>query len=214
MRTPRTLLPAVLGLLLLAAGPSGCNKEEQERRYCDSLGCYACVGDRCYPVPGDPVRPDPSQVMTCDNDSACGTGRVCNLGRCEAACTDHSSCRSGNVCISGRCRPADSAQCGVVGALCTDASQCGAGRTCVDRACAKLCPDQKCPLGQVCKDGACVEDPSPQVAQCTYDHDCDAGTGAFRCVNAYCLPRCTTNETCTNGASCIKGLCRADRRAG
>src|SRR5207253_1906039 len=111
------------------------------------------------------------------------------------------------------CRPTGSAQCGVVGALCTEAAQCGAGRTCVDKACGRLCADNKCALGQVCQGGACIEDPAPKVAQCQFDFDCDAGKGAFRCVNAYCLSKCSdAGAQCGEDAACVKGLCRADRR--
>lgn len=209
-------IPAMLGsflaLGLVLTGLAGCNKDDQERRYCDQTGCYACVGDRCYPVPGDPTRPDPGTVTTCDNDSACGAGRVCNLGRCETACTDDANCKSGNACIAGRCRPSDAAKCGVTGALCVEDSTCGSGRSCVGRACAAACKDGGCALGQVCLNSACVDDPKPAVAQCVYDVECGGAQGGFRCINAYCMPSCTDAKSCTGGASCVKGVCRADKR--
>ena len=111
-------------LALLSALP-GCEKdpEQAERRYCDQSGCYACLGENCYPVPGDPTKPaDPppaGTVTSCDSDAVCGANRVCNLAKCVDACKDSSSCKSGENCMSGRCRPSDSAICGVAGALCT-----------------------------------------------------------------------------------------------
>lgn len=211
----RTQGPALLGILLFVAGMTACNKEDEKRRYCDQSGCFECVGERCYPVPGDPTLPGQGQVSTCDNDSSCGAGRVCNLGRCEAACAEDANCKSGNTCIAGRCRPTGSASCGVVGALCTEDSQCGEGRGCVARACAARCDggQAKCALGQVCLNGACVEDPAPVMAQCVFDADCGQGKGGFRCVNAYCLPACADAKACGEGAACVKGLCRADRRS-
>ena len=52
------LLLTVLGVM------AGCDKDnnQAERRYCDNGGCYACVGDKCYPVPGDPAKPDPDPI--------------------------------------------------------------------------------------------------------------------------------------------------------
>jgi Cys-rich repeat protein len=207
-RLATPLLLAVLGLF------SACDKDGDQkntRRYCDTTGCFECVSDRCYPVPGEPAKPDQptgGTVTTCDNDAACGDAKVCNLGRCEPACRDNSACASGSACISGRCRPAGAEQCGVGGALCSSDAQCGTGRVCVAKACATACPDSKCPVGQVCSAGACVEDPSPASPQCTFDLDCGGG---FRCINAYCLPTCTDSKQCSGGASCVKGTCRGSR---
>lgn len=207
-RLATPLLLAVLGLF------SACDKDGDQkntRRYCDTTGCFECVSDRCYPVPGEPAKPDQpaGTVTTCDTDAACGdASKVCNLGRCEAACRDDSACASGSACISGRCRPAGADKCGVGGALCASDAQCGTGRVCVAKACATACPDSKCPVGQVCSAGACVEDPSPASPQCTFDLDCGGG---FRCINAYCLPSCSDSKQCSGGASCVKGTCRGSR---
>jgi hypothetical protein len=195
---------------------SGCDKptDQPTRRYCDQSGCYECSSSdtsRCYPVAGDPVKPDPGTVTTCDNDAACGASKVCNLGRCEASCTDDKSCASGLACVAGRCRPGDSATCGTAGARCTADTQCGANQKCVGRVCATSCPDNKCARGQVCSAGSCIEDPSPASPQCQFDVDCNAGKGGFRCVNAYCLAACAESSSCQDGATCLKGLCRGSR---
>ena len=205
---------ALLGVVLIACGIAACNKDQNQRDYCDATGCYHCANGSCYPVPGQPTVTGPGTATACDNDSACGAGQVCNLGTCQAACSGDSDCKSGDVCISGRCRPSTSTQCGVSGALCTGDAQCGSGRTCVGNACAASCQADatKCVPGQVCQNGACVEDPHPAMAQCVFDYDCSKGQG-FRCINAYCLPQCSDNTACTGGAACIKGVCRADRRA-
>ena len=71
-----------------------------------------------------------------------------------------------------------------------------------------------CALGQVCKDGACIDDPAPQMAQCTFDFDCNAGKGGSRCVNAYCLPTCTEASQWWGGETWARGTCRAGKRAG
>jgi hypothetical protein len=61
----------------------------------------------------------------------------------------------------------------------------------------------------VCSGGACVEDPSPQVAQCEFDSDC--GT-AFRCINAYCHTLCASDDQCGGGTVCDRGVCRTSYR--
>lgn len=212
-RLSSIVMPLVLGLL--SALP-GCDKDpaQAERRYCDQSGCYACVGENCYPVPGDATKPPDApttSVSACDSDAACGAGRVCDIGKCVAACTDNSACKVGNNCVAGRCRPTDAAACGLVGSLCTTDSACASGSTCVNRACATSCAvsGSKCALGQVCVSGACVEDPSPTSPQCVFDADC--GASGFRCINAYCLSNCTDNKQCQGGAVCQKGVCRGNR---
>jgi hypothetical protein len=216
--TPVSLFSRLAMPLLFAVGLiSACDKgnDQAERRYCDQSGCYACTGGSCYPVPGDPAKPDPGPTgsTTCDNDAACGDGKLCNVGRCEPACKDDSSCASGLSCVTGRCRPSGATQCGLSGGVCTADAQCGASAKCVNKTCASLCPDNKCALGQVCSAGACVEDPAPAATQCQFDLDC-GGAGAFRCINAYCLPTCSDNKQCTSGATCVKGTCRGSRFPG
>ena len=211
-RLTTLVLPLLLTVLGVMAGCDNGNNQT-ERRYCDSGGCYACVGDKCYPVPGDPAKPDPvpGSGTTCDSDAACGAGNLCNLGKCAPSCGSDASCASGETCISGHCRPASAQQCGIAGAICTADAQCGSSRTCVNNACANSCATAACALGQVCSAGACVEDQAPKSAQCLYDADCAAGKGGFRCVNAYCLPTCSASTQCTSGASCVSGICRGNR---
>lgn len=196
---------------------SGCDKptDKPTRRYCDQSGCYECSDsstNSCYPVAGEPVKPDPGPISTCDNDAACGAAKVCNLGKCEPSCTDDKACAAGQACISGRCRPSDSATCGTSGARCTTDTQCGSSQKCVGRVCATNCADSsKCASGQVCSSGSCIEDPSPAMPQCTFDTDCNSAKGGFRCINAYCLAVCADSSSCQNGASCLKGVCRGTR---
>lgn len=217
-RIAKPMLPLLFAALGVLAGCDNGNGQA-ERRYCDSSGCYGCVGDKCYPVPGDPAKPDPGPTKpgtpgTCDTDAACGAGNLCNLGRCEKACTTDASCAGGESCISGRCRPMGAPQCGIAGALCTADAQCGANRKCVNRACASDCTANACALGQVCSNGSCIEDPAPMSTECLFDVDCGGGKGGFRCVNAYCLPTCKTSVECTGGAACVSGICRGNRMSG
>jgi len=209
----RMALLAVPALCAVLGGLSGCDKstEEAERRYCDQSGCFACRGDRCYPVAGDPVKPTPPDVSSCDNDAACGADKLCNLGKCEAACKDNSACKSGYSCLSGRCRPSDAASCGIARALCSDDTQCGTNQKCVNRTCALSCASGKCPTGQVCDSGACVDDPAPKSPECSFDADCGGGKGGFRCINAYCLATCSATTDCASGGTCFKGVCRGGR---
>jgi len=194
---------------------AGCDKDpgQAERRYCDQSGCYACIGENCYPVPGDATKPptDPNTpVGSCDNDATCGTGKVCDIGKCVEACADNSACKVGNNCVSGRCRPSDAQTCGLVGSLCTTDSQCALGSHCVNRACAASCvTGATCAIGQVCTSGSCIEDPAPATKQCAFDADC--GASGFRCINAYCLTRCTDSKQCQSNAVCQKGVCRGNR---
>lgn len=210
---------AAAGMMLLVAGLYACNNNPQSgQQYCDSTGCYQCstAGTNCYPVPGTPTGPSVGGVTACANDSSCPSGQVCNLGDCQTECKADSDCISGDTCINGRCRPQGSAQCGTAGAFCTASSQCGTNRTCVTGACGNDCTgNSNCATGQTCQSGVCLEDPSPVAAQCQFDYDCGA-QGGYRCVNAYCLQKCTANSQCPSsdvGATCVMGLCRADRRA-
>ena len=209
----RMALLAVPALCAVLGGLSGCDKstEEAERRYCDQSGCFACRGDRCYPVAGDPVKPTPPDVSSCDNDAACGADKLCNLGKCEAACKDNSACKSGYSCLSGRCRPSDAASCGIARALCSDDTPCGTNQKCVNRTCALSCASGKCPTGQVCDSGACVDDPAPKSPECSFDADCGGGKGGFRCINAYCLATCSATTDCASGGTCFTGVCRGGR---
>jgi hypothetical protein len=206
---------ALFGALLLTLSLGACNngQQQQTRSYCDSTGCYNCIGDQCYPTSGNPTTTNPAPGTACTSDAACGSGNVCNLGLCQAGCGADTDCTSGDTCISGRCRPAGSATCGTAGAFCAAATNCGSERSCVAGSCASACAaDADCVLGQVCSNSACVNDPSPKVAQCLFDIDCANGAGGFRCINAYCMKNCTATSDCKSGATCLQGTCRADPR--
>jgi hypothetical protein len=215
-------MPLVLPFVLTVLGLgvlSGCDKGNgpSERRYCDQSGCYACLSDNnCYPVPGDPSMPapNPNNPSSCDTDAQCGTGMLCNLGKCNPGCAADASCPAGDICAAGHCRPAGSPQCGIAGAICTADTQCGTDRACIARECANSCATSSCAHGQVCAASFCIEDPAPLAAECLYDGDCGGGQGGFRCINAYCLPTCKAAADCSNGASCVTGICRGNRLAG
>ena len=211
MVTPRTFSTLFGMLLLTSMGLLAACNNDQNRSYCDSSGCYTCNGNQCYPTQGNPNNPNPPS-SACADDSNCPAGEVCNLGTCQSACQADSNCTSGDVCISGRCRPSGSASCGVAGAICNASGSpaCGANQRCMNGSCGSLCPNGQCANGQVCSGGACEEDPSPAQAQCLFDLDCGAA-GGFKCVNAYCLPRCSADTDCSGVAVCLKGLCRGGR---
>jgi MYXO-CTERM domain-containing protein len=132
--------------------------------------------------------------LACDDgqcvDSACvgmhcDAGKVCQQGRCLAACDDV-VCPLGQLCRSGVCKD----PCAAV--------SCKAGSVCREGACLESCQCSGCKAGLSCdgSTGSCV-DPGCEGKVCPAGSACSQGACVDACQNAHC-PR---------GASCQNGQC-------
>ncbi len=173
--------------------------------FCAPKGMNPTVVDPGPTGPGSTVQPG----TFCAADAECGSGRLCNVGRCIAMCSG-SSCGSGQQCLAGRCYLEGATACGISGAvLCNASSQCGVGRTCASGQCTSSCESSaQCGLGQTCQSSLCKDGPA-LTAQCNFDQECGV---AFRCINAYCHPLCSSDEQCGSTNFCDQGVCRANNR--
>lgn len=86
----------------------------------------------------------------CRTDGDCGTGQICNKGRCEAGCRTSETCPDGQVCQDNQCVP------------CKTDQDCGEGGRCRNGKCLKpgVCEtDDDCPENHECQNGTCVAPP-------------------------------------------------------
>ena len=117
----------------------------------------------------------------CPNDSACGTGRICENNVCITGnCHTNANCSSGQVCVGNSCT------------ACTSNAQCGTGQVCL-------------PNG-TCTPGNCLTG-----ANCTAAQVCKANTCGVCATDGECISTTTghgANHLCING-SCVAGNCRA-----
>ena len=94
--------------------------------------------------PGSPAWGEDN--VSCEGDSDCHHGEVCEGGICVPCCQNASDCRAGECCdpLTRQCNTS----CG-----CASDSDCGAGKCCdpVAKACAPCCTaSSSCGSGRVC----------------------------------------------------------------
>lgn len=115
----------------------GCGGKKPKTPACDGnddcQGGLVCVNKQC---------------VQCADDDACGPGKVCRAGACEAKpeCAKDDDCADGKVCQAGKCQ------------ACTADSECGPGGKCNAGACkrATACTtDEQCADDEDCIDGYC-----------------------------------------------------------
>lgn len=204
---------ACLGLALLV-GVSACDlyfpPSEDHYQYCDSTGCYDCVGDSCSPIGGDGYY--------CSSSAQCASGCYCDLtagdpsyGTCVEAgyCTDSSMCPVGYHCDERQsCVPDDQPS------YCYADTDCGPGSYC-DEIYGVCYPSSTCGTGSDCPTGtACDSRGTCVPVECTSDQNCgpgcycDTGTGA--CVETgYCATDadCGANSYCDESRqTCVPGI--------
>lgn len=127
-----------------------------------------------------------------NGDDLCGTGEVCDRGRCVAGCLGGEfGCFGGLVCNDrGFC----------VEPACADV-ECPTGEVCVGGTCKAPCDGIECPLGQVCRVGACV-DPCDGIV-CDAGQVCDGGVCKANCD---CAP-CAEGAVCSTSGACVDEGC-------
>jgi hypothetical protein len=198
----RRVALACFGLAALV-GVSACDlyfpPAQDHYQYCDSTGCYDCVGDSCTPVGGN--------GYTCSSSNQCATGCYCDLapadysyGTCVETgfCTDSSQCPAGDHCDARQtCVPDNQPS------TCTADAQCAAGSYCdvTTGACVPTTTcgaNGTCPAGTACDSrGTCVP------VECTSDANC--GTGCYcDTTTGQCIETgyCSTDADCATGSYC------------
>ncbi|MCE9580666.1 MAG: hypothetical protein K8W52_46525 [Deltaproteobacteria bacterium] len=193
---------ACLGLALLV-GVSACDlyfpPSQDHYQYCDSTGCYDCVGDSCSPVGGNGYY--------CASNADCATGCYCDTnpadysyGTCVETgfCTDSSQCPTGSHCDGRQSCVPDNQQ-----TACYADTDCAAGSYC-DEATGACLPSTtctaagQCPTGSTCDSrGTCVPVECTDNTQCGVGCYCDTTNGT--CVET---GYCTTDADCATGSYC------------
>jgi peptidoglycan-associated lipoprotein len=121
----------VLGLV------ASCGKKKPKTPACegnaDCQGGLVCLNGTC---------------VQCTDDDACGAGKVCRAGACEAKpeCVKDADCADGKVCQAGVCQ------------ACASDGECGPGGKCQAGACLRptaCTTDEQCADDEDCIDGYC-----------------------------------------------------------
>ena len=143
----------------------------------------------------------------CFHDSDCGSGSICESGKCIDACRSDDNCPFTTACINRRCQD----PCSVFGACgrnalcraenhkavcsCPAEFKGDAGKFC-DRAIVQtpLChTDSACQFGYICETGSCVEG-------CRNDDGCVPDK---TCYNRQCMDPCSFNNACGSNTDCV-----------
>jgi hypothetical protein len=171
----------------------------------------------------------------CDDQDACSTGDLCEIGVCKASGT--LVCTTSNPCAVASCVAASGCVDAPKDGPCDDKNPCTGPDLCADLACAgapltSACDDgDACTVGDVCAGGACVGgpvDPCDDGDPCTADL-CDAAKGCSHdaaaacddgdpCTVDSCAPvagcshapfdgPCEDGDLCTSGEVCEAGIC-------
>lgn len=197
---PRRSYLALACFSALALGASACNlyfgpsQGQDHWSYCDSSGCYDCVGNVCTPQGGPGYG--------CQGSNQCAAGCYCdtsqNGGTCVESgfCTQDTQCQSGYHCDGrGTCVP-DNLPSG-----CTTSNDCASGEYCdtFSGTCQRstsCAADGSCPTGFACDSrGTCVP------VGCTDNTMCASG----------CY--CDTSQNDPNFGQCVEtGYCNADNQ--
>lgn len=194
--------------------------------YCDNSGCYRCNSQGCElpdhvcvedsDCPGgmtcDPESNRCHSTGPCDVSKQCGSGYVCEQGRCvpgRTPCDGHDSCGDGAYCSNGTCKDSG---------LCDKDSDCGTygpGFHCAPRGtCEPGAPPVKsCTSGASCPDGLCVEGSCGACSgdcgggkTCQFNVHCGAGR---LCVDGRCTSACSRSGDCGTGQVCRSKVCVA-----
>lgn len=153
------------------------------RSDCPNPSTQECIANRC--------------VEACNNDNACGRGKICEGGFCQdAECvgTGTNGCPDGERCEASRCVPYTS---------CEDDGDCPSQQQCERNICedrSTCVGDGNCDAGEQCIDGYCYA-----ARSCASRSECEAGQD---CVGGQCVPyTCRGNDSCENGQICDAGAC-------
>lgn len=125
---------------------------------------------------------------------SCGSGKVCNEGRCVEGCDNDTDCGS-DFCntATNKCQ------------RCLTDANCPRGEVCNGGVCrmSGCKTDAQCPSGKVCKSstGTCVE--------CVTFSDC-TGNMVCRSSDNTCV-QCNLTADCPSGESCIGNVCKVSQ---
>lgn len=185
-----------------------CGKQCAAGLACQSGSCR-CAGQIC--ASGDACCSDGCKTLANDTQNCgqcgkpCRAGEACVGGQCRCGttdtCTESESC-CGTTCSNTKtdarncggcrieCRPGES--CGDGHCQCNGGNACAPGRTC-------------CPAGATTP-GGCV-DLANDPLNC---NECGNACGpGYACQQGACVPT-LCNPPCTNGNSCVLGVCKCD----
>lgn len=191
-------------------GPSGapCASDRQCAsgicRRADGATCGACTGPYGADAP-------------CDGPEGCGSGLVCQGGRCALEglpfhpCAADRDCLDGLACRAGACHPR-----GATGEACAADDDCVSADTCWSGACRPRGEDGAacraagdCAWPRACRDGVCglpIEG-EPCAGACAGGLACAAGVCRARAPEgSSCDPDA---PACADGTVCSAGACRA-----
>jgi hypothetical protein len=198
---------------LCVSPPAECVFDEDcsEDEICDDNECVnpptECIFD--FQCPGDKICEDNKCVFPpgegCTFDLDCPGDEICENGNCllPTECSGDIDCPGQKICINNSCvsPPGD----------CLFDIDCPGDKICEDGQCIdssyECISDTDCYGTEVCINWSCVEPES----ECNHDWDCP---GDQECVAGNCISPgngsieyCVTNDDCTQGRTCIEGIC-------
>ncbi|CAG2101907.1 unnamed protein product, partial [Medioppia subpectinata] len=165
---------------------------------CGVNGICTTVGHRprCSCPPGftgdASIQCTPVIIPVCLQDGDCGTGQICENGKCIDACRTDDTCSYTMACINQRCQD----PCSVFGA-------CGRNALCQSDSHRAVC---SCPP-EFSGDAfvICEREDSHQLRGCGSDLECSFG---YICESGNCIEGCRHDDHCTPDETCYNRLCR------
>jgi hypothetical protein len=153
----------------------------------------------------------PGQTCTTDGDCCAGTccdGACANIECCPSAEKPDASCPAGATCNDGFCEQLCVGA--ALGDACSGEVACCVGLccdgTCVDAVC---CSDADCGADEVCSEGSCACSLTAEGETCEADEECCSGVccgGTCQSVQC-CMEDEDPNARCSEGATCVDGIC-------
>ncbi|RWS29323.1 hypothetical protein B4U80_00125, partial [Leptotrombidium deliense] len=128
----------------------------------------------------------------CLHDADCGSGQICETGKCIDACRTDDNCAFTDACINRRCQN----PCSVYGA-------CGRNALCRSENHRVICT---CPpeyTGDA--KNVCEKEEIQQPEGCLMDKECEFG---FICEKRTCIEGCRHDDQCSPDKTCYNRICQ------
>ncbi|KAI1292053.1 Latent-transforming growth factor beta-binding protein 4 [Halotydeus destructor] len=168
--------------------PEACGEEAECQAVTHRPHCSCGAG-----FTGDPnIKCIPTITPVCLHDSDCGSGTICETGKCIDACRTDDTCPYAMACVNRRCQD----PCSVFGA-------CGRNALCRSenhRAVCSCPPEFRGNANTVCD-----REEVQMLEQCTADSACQFG---FICETGACVEGCRNDDQCTANTACYNRKCR------
>jgi len=179
-----------------------------------------------------PVDNNVSLPSSCDSDSDCADGEICDESICVEvpifACESDADCIEGELCSDEICIAIPAVTCNsdvdcIFGESCSDNvcvalppyqcstdTDCYEGEMCSDEACVAIpalgcSSNADCAVDEICSDESCIIAPD---LSCSTDSDCPVGK---ICSDDNCMsisiPDCISDSDCAEGESCSDETC-------